>query len=199
MNPVRRTAGIGFAGALAGGVIISGLLAAPAESATYPPTPPPTSTPPTSPPPTSPPPTSASPTVTPTPPVRPQLPLIVRSNKKAKFTPGEFVPLVKSSRTNQDGVIKRRVLCRPLLTSAAGETSFCRVRVTRNGGVKVKVQGYKRVKVTVQMTARPKKGKATEWRSNRYRESWILRGNTFRKVNAVSSPTSIFGVVGIGA
>lgn len=171
MNSVRRNTAWGAAGVLSVGIVLTALTGQPAASVqladgSYPPTNPPTSTPPTSPPPTSAPPTSAPPTSAPPtsappttpvpPPAREPLPLAVKAVKQPKLKNNKFVTLVKSSKTNEAGVVKPRVLCRPIGSSAAGEVTFCRVQITRNGGVKVKVQGYKKVRVTVTIVARPK-------------------------------------------
>lgn len=180
MNSVRRNAAWGATGALSVGLILSGLMGQPASSVSfadgsYPPTPPPT---------TSPPPTSPTPT-TPTPSPRKPLPLEVKSNAKKKITfTNKFVTLIKSSKTNNNGVVKRRVICRPVKPSAAGEVSFCRAVITRKGGIKVKVRGYGKVKVTVLMTARPKAGSRDEWKPTRYRRTWILQGDTRKSQSA---------------
>ena len=100
------------------------------------------------------------------------LPIYVDPVKKCK---GDTCTVVKRSRTNKYGTLKYRTKCRPLGTSAAGEVSYCRTRVTKKGAVKVRVFGYRKVKVTVWITAKPKPKYKDAWKTSTWKRSWILR------------------------
>lgn len=106
-----------------------------------------------------------------------QLPIIVDPVDEDRFGDG-YTTLIKDSSTSPQGVIKRRVFCRPYRPSAAGEIAYCKVRVTKKGAVKVRIKGYGKVKVTVQITAKPKPQYKGQWTANSWRRTWILRGNT---------------------
>ncbi len=82
---------------------------------------------------------------------------------------------VKASKTNKYGTLKYRTKCRPVGSSAAGEVSYCRTKVTKNGAVKVKVFGYRKVKVTVWITAVPKPKYKDTWNRNTWRRTWVIR------------------------
>ena len=47
--------------------------------------------------------------------------------------------------------------------------------VTKKGKIRVKTRGYDKVKVTVIVRSKPKKGFEDQWRPNTWRKSWILR------------------------
>ena len=84
--------------------------------------------------------------------------------------------LTKKIKTNSSCVlVKPVVLCRPLASSAAGETAFCDTKVTKKGRITVKTKGYDAVKVTVIVRAKPKPGFTDRWKPNTWRKSWILR------------------------
>ncbi|MCB0921292.1 MAG: VWA domain-containing protein [Actinobacteria bacterium] len=84
--------------------------------------------------------------------------------------------LTKKIKTNSSCVlVKPVVLCRPLASSAAGETAFCDTKVTKKGRITVKTKGYDAVKVTVIVRAKPKPGFTDRWKPNTWRKSWILK------------------------
>ncbi len=120
------------------------------------------------------PPVPPTPTPTPTP-GKPRLPIITDTNGRTTYKPGSFVSLVDSSRTRKQGTLKYRTRCRPMKASAAGEVSYCKVRVTKNGKVKVKVMGYTKVRVTVFIRAVPKPKYRDQWRANSWKRTWILK------------------------
>lgn len=103
---------------------------------------------------------------------RKPLPIDVDSKKECK---GNSCTLVKNAKTNKHGKLKYRVKCRPVNSSASGEASFCRTKVTRKGAVKVAVVGYRKVRVTVWVVATPKPGSADRWRPSTWRRSWVIR------------------------
>jgi len=82
---------------------------------------------------------------------------------------------VKASKTNKYGTLKYRTACRPVGRAAAGEVSYCRTRVTKNGAVKVKAFGYRKVKVTVWITAVPKPKYKNTWTRNTWQRTWVIR------------------------
>ncbi len=196
MSSVRRNTAWGIAGTLSAGLVLSGLIGQPASSATYPPTTPPTTTPPTTAPPTTAPPTTAAPTTsapttppptTPTPEPK-RLPLRLRETNRKTYVFNQFVTLINFSNTRTEGVVKRSVVGRPVRPSAAGEVRFIRTQITRRGGVRVKVQGYGKVRVFVRMRAVPKPRFVGEWLpSKRYRNAWILRDSGARSASNVSA------------
>ena len=84
--------------------------------------------------------------------------------------------LTEKIKTNSSCVlVKPVVLCRPLASSAAGETAFCDTKVTKKGRITVKTKGYDAVKVTVIVRAKPKPGFTDRWKPNTWRKSWILK------------------------
>ena len=85
--------------------------------------------------------------------------------------------LVKKIKTKKSScrILKPVVLCRPLASTAAGEKAFCNTKVTKRGKIRVKTRGYDKVKVTVIVRAKPKKGFKDTWKPNTWRKSWILR------------------------
>ncbi|MEZ5158118.1 MAG: isopeptide-forming domain-containing fimbrial protein [Candidatus Nanopelagicales bacterium] len=62
--------------------------------------------------------------------------------------------VLPASKTEQGQKIRTKVRCRTLKSSAAGEVSFCKITRKKNGTVKVKVVGNRKVKVTVIQRAR---------------------------------------------
>ncbi len=72
-------------------------------------------------------------------------------------------------------LLKPVVLCRPLASSAAGETAFCDTKVTKKGRITVKTKGYEKVRVTVIMRSKPKPGFEDRWKPNNWRKSRILK------------------------
>jgi hypothetical protein len=85
--------------------------------------------------------------------------------------------LVKKIKTKKSSckIVKPVVLCRPLKSSAAGEKAFCDTKATKKGKIRVKTRGYDKVKVTVIVRSKPKKGYRDEYKPNTWRKSWILR------------------------
>ncbi len=72
-------------------------------------------------------------------------------------------------------LLKPVVLCRPLGSTAAGETAFCDTKVTKKGRITIKTKGYDAVKVSVVVRTKPKPGFTDQWKPNTWRKSWILR------------------------
>lgn len=103
---------------------------------------------------------------------KPPLPSDVDPVKKCK---GDTCTVVKKAESNKYGTLNHRLRCRPLGTSASGEASFCRTKVTKQGAVKVEVFGYRKVKVTVWIVAKPKPKYADSWGANTWQRSWIIR------------------------
>ena len=67
-------------------------------------------------------------------------------------TAGKLPPnprVLPARKTDQGQKIRTKVRCRTLKSSAAGEVSFCKITRKKNGTVKVKVVGTRKVKVTV--------------------------------------------------
>ncbi|MEZ5159217.1 MAG: hypothetical protein R2687_10335, partial [Candidatus Nanopelagicales bacterium] len=85
--------------------------------------------------------------------------------------------IVKKIKTKKSSckLLKPVVLCRPLASNAAGEKAFCDTKVTKRGKIRVKTRGYDKVKVTVIVRAKPKKGYEDRYKPNTWRKSWILR------------------------
>lgn len=108
-------------------------------------------------------------------PSKPRLPIITDTVNRKTFEPGSFVTLVDSSRTKKQGVLKYRTRCRSVKASASGEASYCKVRVTKAGRVKVKVMGYRKVRVTVYIRAVPKPKYRDQWRVNTWKRTWVLK------------------------
>jgi len=85
--------------------------------------------------------------------------------------------IVKKIKTKKSSckILKPVVLCRPLASTAAGEKAFCNTKVTKKGKIRVKTRGYDKVKVTVIVRAKPKKGYKDLYKPNTWRKTWILR------------------------
>ncbi|TXH40255.1 MAG: hypothetical protein E6Q90_14505 [Actinobacteria bacterium] len=84
--------------------------------------------------------------------------------------------LTKKIKTNSSCVlVKPVVLCRPITTTAAGETAFCETTITKKGRIKVKTKGYDAVRVRVIVRAKPKPGFEDRWKAKTWRKTWILR------------------------
>ena len=85
--------------------------------------------------------------------------------------------IVKKIKTKKSSckILKPVVLCRPLASTASGEKAFCDTKVTKKGKIRVKTRGYDKVKVTVIVRSKPKKGFEDQWRPNTWRKTWILR------------------------
>jgi hypothetical protein len=85
--------------------------------------------------------------------------------------------LVKKIKTKKSSckILKPVVLCRSLGSRAAGEKAFCVTKVTKKGKIRVKTRGYDKVKVTVIIRAKPKKGSEDAYKPNSWRKSWRLR------------------------
>ncbi len=105
----------------------------------------------------------------------PKLPIDVDVVKKKKYPSGKYTTLIKRSKTNPQGKLRYRTLCRPVKAKAAGDVSFCRVKVSKKGRVKVKIMGYRKVRVTVWIRATPKPKYTDDWRDNRWKKTWTLR------------------------
>ena len=103
-------------------------------------------------------------------------PIDVTLNKPVPKKVGNKI-LTKKIKTNKSScvLLKPVVLCRPLASSAAGETAFCDTKVTKKGRITVKTKGYEKVRVTVIVRAKPKPGFEDRWKPNTWRKSWILR------------------------
>ena len=71
-------------------------------------------------------------------------------------------------------LLKPVVLCRPIASSAAGETAFCDTKVTKKGRITVKTKGYDGVKVSVVVRTKPKPGFSDRWKPDTWRKSWKL-------------------------
>ncbi len=85
--------------------------------------------------------------------------------------------LVKKIKTKKSSckILKPVVLCRSLGSRAAGEKAFCVTKVTKKGKIRVKTRGYDKVRVTVIVRAKPKKGSEDAFKPNSWRKSWRLR------------------------
>lgn len=105
----------------------------------------------------------------------PKLPIDVDVVKKKKYPSGKYTTLIKRSKTDPQGKLRYRTLCRPVKAKAAGDVSFCRVKVSKKGRVKVKIMGYRKVRVTLWISATPKPKYADDWRDNRWKKTWTLR------------------------
>ena len=62
--------------------------------------------------------------------------------------------VLPSSQTNQGQKIHTKVHCTPLKSSAAGETSYCKVKRSKNGTIRIKIVGHRAMRVTVVQYAR---------------------------------------------
>ncbi len=85
--------------------------------------------------------------------------------------------IVKKIKTKKSSckILKPVVLCRSLISSAAGEKAFCGTKVTKKGKIRVKTRGSDKVRVTVIVRAKPKKGAEDTYKPNTWRKTWILR------------------------
>ncbi len=72
-------------------------------------------------------------------------------------------------------LLKPVVLCRPIASSAAGETAFCDTKVTKKGRITVKTKGYEAVRVSVIVRTKPKPGFSDRWKPDTWRKSWKLK------------------------
>ncbi len=79
------------------------------------------------------------------------------------------------TKTSSCVLLKPVVLCRPIASSAAGETAFCDTKVTKKGRITVKTKGYEAVRVTVIVRTKPKPGFSDRWKPDTWRKSWTLR------------------------
>ena len=108
--------------------------------------------------------------------VRRACPINPDMNKPKPKRVGNRILLDKvKTRNSSCFIVKPVVLCRPLASSAAGETAFCRTRSNRRGLVRVNTEGYDAVRVTVVVRAKPKAGFTDRWKAKTWRKSWILR------------------------
>ena len=84
--------------------------------------------------------------------------------------------LVKKIKTKKSScvLLKPVVLCRPIASSAAGETAFCDTKVTKKGRITVKTKGYDGVRVSVVVRSKPKPGFEDRWKPDTWRKSWRL-------------------------
>jgi uncharacterized repeat protein (TIGR01451 family) len=84
--------------------------------------------------------------------------------------------LVKRITTNKKcKVLKPVIICRPIGSSASGETAFCVTKVTKRGRIRVNTRGYDAVRVRVLVRARPKPKQRATWKANTWRQTWTLR------------------------
>ncbi len=104
--------------------------------------------------------------------VRQVLPIDVVVDKNCK---ADTCTLVKKSKTNSKGLLKYRVRCRPVGSSASGEVRYCRTKVGKNGAVSVTIKGYPKVKVTLWITAVPKPKYKDTWVRNSWKRTWVIR------------------------
>ncbi len=103
-------------------------------------------------------------------------PIDVTLNKPTPKKIGNRTFTTKIKTKNSSCVLlKPVVLCRPLTSTAAGETAFCETKVTKKGRITVKTKGYDAVKVTAVVRAKPKPGFADQWKPNTWRKSWKLK------------------------
>lgn len=88
---------------------------------------------------------------------------------------GNRILIKKMSTNSKCTMSKPVVLCRPLVATAAGETAFCKTKVSKKGKVTVKTAGYDAVRVTVMVKATPKPGSVDMWTPKVWRQKWMLR------------------------
>lgn len=77
--------------------------------------------------------------------------------ERAKQTADKLPPtpsVLPARRTEQGQKIRTKVRCRTLQSSAAGEASYCKVRRSKNGTIRVKVVGSRPVRVIVTQFAK---------------------------------------------
>ena len=103
-------------------------------------------------------------------------PIDVTLNKPVPKKVGNKI-LTKKIKTNKSScvLLKPVVLCRPLASSAAGETAFCDTKVTKKGRITVKTKGYEAVRVSVIVRTKPKPGFSDRWKPDTWRKSWKLK------------------------
>jgi len=102
-------------------------------------------------------------------------PVNVTLHKPIPTTVGKRILTDKIRTTSTCAVPKAVVLCRPLVSTVAGEKAFCATKVTKRGQIRVNTQGYEAVRVTVIVRAKPKAGDSDSWRPDTWRKSWLLR------------------------
>ncbi len=88
---------------------------------------------------------------------------------------GNQILIKKMSTNSKCTMSKPVVLCRPMVSTAAGETAFCKTSVSKKGKVTVKTAGYDAVRVTVKVKATPKPGSVDSWTPKVWRQKWTLR------------------------
>lgn len=112
--------------------------------------------------------------------VRETPPADVIVDNRDTYTPGQYETLVKGVKLpkkvqNKYMAPKYRVLCRPLKSSSAGEVTYCTYKVTKQGGLKVRVIGNRPVRVIAIITLRPKPKYRKKFDPIIKKEKWILR------------------------
>jgi uncharacterized repeat protein (TIGR01451 family) len=103
---------------------------------------------------------------------KPKAPIKVKPAKRCKGNPCK---VVKRARTNKQNTLKIRAKCRPVKSAATGEVSFCRTKISKKGAVRVKLFGYRKAKVTVWITAKPKPQYRDQWRAQTWKRTWVIR------------------------
>ncbi|MCU0299557.1 MAG: hypothetical protein MUF33_13705, partial [Candidatus Nanopelagicales bacterium] len=108
--------------------------------------------------------------------VKKPCPVMVTRHKPTPTTVGNRI-LTDKITTNMSScvLLKPVVLCRPLISTAAGEKAFCDTKVSKRGQIRVTTQGYGAVRVTVIVRAKPMPGHADRWKPDTWRKRWLLR------------------------
>lgn len=112
------------------------------------------------------------------------------------YVPGQYSTLVKGiiiPPADRAKYMKPtyRVLCRPLRASAAGQTAYCRYRVTNGGALQVKVMGTVPVRVRTIIVVRPKPAYRKDYAPIIKRKSFVMRptSSSARKVKLIVNGT----------
>jgi uncharacterized repeat protein (TIGR01451 family) len=91
---------------------------------------------------------------------------------RARQTADKLPPdpsVLPATKTQQGQKIRTKVRCRPLRSSTAGEASYCKVRRTKNGTIRVKVLGDRTMLVIVTQFAKGTKDYEPFTRVKKYR------------------------------
>ncbi|MCB0901106.1 MAG: DUF11 domain-containing protein [Actinobacteria bacterium] len=124
---------------------------------------------------------TVTPKPTPTPTVSPEVvkricPIDVTLHKPQAKKVGNRIMTDKiTTKKSSCVLLKPVVLCRPLAANTAGETAFCKAKVTKKGRITVKTNGYDAVKVSAVVRSKPKPGFFDRWKPDTWRKSWTLR------------------------
>jgi hypothetical protein len=136
-----------------------------------------------------------SPTATPAA-VKYPCPVNVTLHKPTPKTVGSRILTDKiTTNTTSCRLLEPVVLCRPLASTAAGEKAFCDTLVTKRGQIRVNTMGYKAMRVTVIVRAKPKPGHADQWKPDTWRKTWILKQPTAAKNTGETDLTLSKGLV----